>query len=167
VKRTIDQITISELLDVTQAVAFSADPASAYEAVDSILVQRLEHKLFTVLRYVPQTHEVERVYSSHTDLYPIGGRKQNVDSLFGRTVIRDAKPMICHDDADVVANFPDFEKLRGLGVSGMINVPVVWEGSTIGSLNISGEAGQFGDNEIPALTVLAGMLAPVVRRNPA
>jgi hypothetical protein len=164
VRKTIDEITISELVKVTEAVGSSANPKAAYEAVNSILVERLDHKLFTILRYVPQTHEVERVYSSHTDVYPVGGRKQNVDSLFGRTVIRDGKPMICRDDADIVANFPDFETLRGLGVSGMINVPVVWEGRTIGSLNISGKAGQFGDNEIPALTVLAGMLAPVVSR---
>src|SRR4051812_20527035 len=118
-------------MTVTHAVAFPAGTSNAYEAVNEILVQRLDHKLFTILKYVPETHEVERVYSSHPDVYPFGGRKQNVDSLFGRTVIRDAQPMICHDDADVVANFPDFETLRRLGVSGMINIPVVWEGKTI------------------------------------
>ncbi len=64
--------------------------------------------------------------------------------------------------AGLEAGTTDFETLRGLGISGMINIPVIANGVVIGSLNISGEAGQFSEAEIPALTVLANLLAPAL-----
>lgn len=160
----LDQMSMADLADVVRTIAANADPRHAYQTIDATLKTYVGYKLLTVLVCIVAERSVERTYSSNEALYPIGGRKKNLDSPWGRTVVDRAQPLISRDDADIQHYFADFETLRGLGISGMINVPVVADGAVIGSLNISGEAGQFTEADIPALTVLAGLLAPALMR---
>lgn len=130
---------MAELADLVRTIAASADPQNAYRAV-------------------------ERTYSSHEALYPIGGRKKNLDGPWGQKVVDRAEPLISHNDADIKAMFADFETLRSMGISGMINIPIMADGVVIGSVNISGDEGQFSEADVPALTVLANLLAPALQR---
>jgi len=160
----LDQLTMTELADVVRTIGVSGEPRHAYQAIDAVLQKFVGYKLLTVLVCVVAERSVERTYSSNEALYPIGGRKKNLDSAWGRIVVDGAQPLISRNDADIEAIFADFETLRGLGISGMINVPVVAGGSVIGSLNISGDAGQFSEADIPALTVLANLLVPALKQ---
>ena len=157
-------MSMAELADIVRTVAASTDPQHAYRAVDDALQKFVGYKLLTVLVCVVAERSVERTYSSNEALYPIGGRKKNLDTPWGRTVVDRAQPLISRDDADIKEIFADFETLRGLGISGMINVPIVANGLVIGSLNASGDAGQFSDADVPALTVLANLLAPALQQ---
>ena len=153
---------MTELTDIVRTLAANSDPSHAYRTIDAVLEKYVGYKLLTVLVCIVAERSVERTYSSNEALYPIGGRKKNLDSAWGRIVVDAAQPLISRNDRDIEAIFADFETLRGLGISGMINMPVVANGVVIGSLNISGEAGQFGEADIPVLTVLANLLAPAL-----
>lgn len=157
-------MSMADLAEVVRIVAANADPRHAYQAIDAVLQKFVGYKLLTVLVCIVAERSVERTYSSNEALYPIGGRKKNLDSPWGRIVVDRAQPLISRNDADIEEIFADFETLRGLGISGMINIPVVADGVVIGSLNISGDAGQFAEADVPALTVLAGLLAPALQQ---
>ena len=43
-----------------------------------------------------------------------------------------------------------------------MNVPITYDGRTLATMNISGEAGQYGDADIPSARALAALLAPVL-----
>lgn len=158
----LEHLTMTELADIVRTLAANSDPSHAYRTIDAVLEKYVGYKLLTVLVCIVAERSVERTYSSNEALYPIGGRKKNLDSAWGRIVVDAAQPLISRNDRDIEAIFADFETLRGLGISGMINMPVVANGVVIGSLNISGEAGQFGEADIPVLTVLANLLAPAL-----
>lgn len=154
---------MAELADLVRTIAASADPQKAYRAVDAVLQKFVGYKLLTVLACIVADRAVERTYSSHEGLYPIGGRKKNLDGPWGAKVVDQAEPLISHNDADIKNMFADFETLRGMGISGMINIPIMADGLVIGSVNISGDEEQFSEADIPVLTVLASLLAPALQ----
>ena len=54
------------------------DAMDLHSAVDRLLQGMIGHELFTMMRAHEASSHVERIYSSNTKAYPIGGRKQLV-----------------------------------------------------------------------------------------
>ncbi|MFC7698460.1 hypothetical protein ACFQX9_17415, partial [Bradyrhizobium sp. GCM10028915] len=63
-----------DLARVTEA-ARTGPKAAILPVVDEIAQCLLGHRLLTVMRLHAATMELERLYSSHADAYPVGGRK--------------------------------------------------------------------------------------------
>ncbi len=114
-------------------------------------------RLFTVMRYLRASDEVERVYSSDARAYPPGGRKSKRDTDWSRQVLESAEPYFANDEAGIRAAFDDAEKIIALGLGAVINVPVQHAGLVIGTLNFLREAGGF----TPAHRAKAQALAPL------
>ncbi len=140
----------------------AADTTAAYRAIDALAARCFDHRLFTVTRSLHETREVERVYSSHPGVYPVGGRKQKQGTPWGIQVLDRGEPLFCHDRADIERVFADHAVIFGLGIGGMVNVPVLFAGRSVATMNMAHEGDRFSDADLPQLRLLAGLLLPLV-----
>lgn len=155
-------LTVDDVARAMDAIAADPDPQAGFRAVDALVQKAFGHKLLTVLRYLPETVEVERLYSSHPDTYPLGGRKQKQGTAWGEQVLDRGEIYICADPADIERTFSDHALIFGLGVGGMMNVPILFAGRCLGTLNISHEAGRFAQSDAPTARLLASLLVPLL-----
>ena len=139
-----------------------ADPQVAYRELDQLTQRALGHKLLTVLRYIEETAEVERLYSSNLEAYPLAGRKQKKGTLWGERVLDRGEIYIARGSEDIKEAFSDHELIFSLGVSSIMNVPILFGGRCLGTLNISHEAGRFTEADLPTARILAGLLVPLL-----
>jgi GAF domain-containing protein len=117
-------------------------------------------KLFTAMRYL-ESGEVERVYTSNPQAYPLSGRKPRRDTPWSRQVLVRGEPYYANDAAGIRFAFEDAEKLLGLGLGAVINAPVKDGERVLGTLNFLREAGAYRPEHVDlalGLTVQAKKL---------
>ena len=157
---------MSEIIldDVTHVMRLTAGPdrQAAWDAIDALVVRLYDRRLFTALNHLIETAEVERLYSSDTATYPVGGRKQKKDTHWGKKTLDEGELYICHTAADIERTFFDHALIFSLGVGGMVNVPVMLTGRCIASLSISAADDRFSEADAPQLGVIAGLTLPLI-----
>ncbi len=115
---------------------------------------RFGWKLFTVMRYLP-SGEVERVYTSNPEAYPLSGRKPRRDTPWSRQVLVRGEPYYANDAAGIRFAFEDAEKILGLGLGAVMNVPVKSGERVLGTLNFLREAGGYSPDKLKHALALA------------
>lgn len=116
--------------------------------------RRFGWRLFTAMRYLP-SGEVERVYTSDPVAYPLSGRKPRRDTPWSRQVLVRGEPYYANDPAGIRFAFEDAEKILGLGLGAVINVPVKEADRVLGTLNFLREAGGYREENVGQATALA------------
>ena len=124
--------------------------------------QRFGWKLFTAMRYLP-SGEVERVHTSDPQAYPLAGRKPRRDTAWSRQVLVRGEPYYANDEAGIRAAFEDAEKILGLGLGAVINVPVKDGARVLGTLNFLRETGGYRPEDVDEALKIAALARPVFR----
>ena len=73
--RTRSADPLPHLASVAAALGRPGQPGPVFDALERAMGATLGHRLFTILRYHPDLHESERIYSNQPAAYPVGGRK--------------------------------------------------------------------------------------------
>jgi hypothetical protein len=115
---------------------------------------RFGWKLFTAMRYLA-SGEVERVYTSDPEAYPLSGRKPRRDTPWSRQVLVRGEPYYANDAAGIRFAFEDAEKILGLGLGAVMNVPVKAGERVLGTLNFLREAGGYSPDQLEDALALA------------
>src|SRR4051812_24874057 len=123
---------------------------------------RLGWKLFTAMRYLPATDEVERVYTSNAEAYPLGGRKTKRDSAWSRRVLQRGEPYFANGAQGIRNAFDDAERILALGLGAVINVPVRSNERIVGTLNFLREAGGFGPQHVAEAVAFAPLASALL-----
>jgi hypothetical protein len=126
----------------------------SFAAIGEEAQRRFGWKLFTAMRYLP-TREVERVHTSNPDAYPLTGRKPRRDTPWSRQVLVRGEPYYANDAAGIRVAFEDADKILGLGLGAVINVPVKDGERVLGTLNFLREAGGYSPNKVEEAMKLA------------
>jgi hypothetical protein len=142
------------------AAATADTVATRLAAIDGALAAGIGHKLFTVLVLNWAKGENQRYYSNQPAAYPVGGAKPITKS--SASAVLEGQCRFLNDYEDVRGAFFDHELIRSLGCESCVNVPVRWNGKTIGMLNLLHEAGWYTPDDVPALTVFAALAAPAL-----
>jgi GAF domain-containing protein len=150
-------VLINEDIETLSAGA-AKSPAALYEEINRIAIRRLGAGLVTSMRHHAAEQQVERLYSSNTAAYPVGGRKQKRDTAWGRKVLAEHQVLLSAGDEQLKESFDDHATIIGLGLHSCLNVPLVSEGQCIGTLNISRAKAEWSDDEI-ALARALGLAA--------
>jgi GAF domain-containing protein len=132
-----------------------------FQGIDRALGELVGHKLFTILYTSPDAQQVIRLYSNQPDAYPVSGAKKMGPTPWGDLVIKRGQPYIGNTAKDIEWAFFDHELIKSLGCDSVLNVPVVVEGQTLGTLNLLHEAGWYEDKHVPIATPFAYLLAPL------
>jgi hypothetical protein len=122
--------------------------------------RRFGWRLFTAMRYLA-SGEVERVHTSDPVAYPLGGRKPRRDTPWSRQVLVHGEPYYANDAAGIRFAFEDADKILGLGLGAVINVPVTDAERVLGTLNFLREAGGYQPSHIKDALDMALMAKPL------
>jgi GAF domain-containing protein len=124
--------------------------------------RRFGWKLFTAMRYLA-SGEVERVHTSDPAAYPLAGRKPRRDTPWSRQVLVRGEPYYANDAAGIRFAFEDAEKILGLGLGAVMNVPVKEGGRVLGTLNFLRETGGYRPEDLEVAMKLAADAQAVLK----
>jgi hypothetical protein len=147
------------MIDSTQLATLT----EVHEAVRA----ELGVKLFTILAFTDGGQTLHRIYSSHPQQYPVGGRKDVVADVAADWVTRcrdERAPYFGASREDVRRIFTDSALIESLGCGSIINVPIVRDGVCIGALNILDAEGTYGGADIEKAMAIAERAGEIVER---
>jgi transcriptional regulator with GAF, ATPase, and Fis domain len=153
-------LTLADLARLADVSAAAHEPVALYAAVDRLVQEVIGHKLFTLMRVHEASAEVERIYSSNTTAYPVGGRKQKRGTPWSRVVLDRGAVFVARNPDEVREAFADHELIASLGIGAIMNVPLAWNGRRLGTMNVSHEAGWFTEQDAANGRLIASFVTP-------
>lgn len=143
------------------------DADGIFAAVGETTLRLLGPGLLTINAWRPQTSQVVRLWSSDPVAYPVGGSKHKGDTPWARRVLWHAEVFVGEGDAALAEVFDDIATIRGLGLTAVVNVPVVAgreagrrTGPCAGTFNYLAARTQWRPDEVRLLEALAAFLVP-------
>lgn len=158
----IHELTIADLAALTALSTGMHRTHELYEAVDALVQKVIGHRLFTIMRVNEAVMEVERVYSSNTIAYPVGGRKRKRGTAWSRVVLDKGEVFVARTPEEVRETFDDHALMFSLGVGSVMNVPFGFRQRRLGTINISHDAGWFRDHDADDALLIAAFLVPAL-----
>lgn len=137
-------------------------PGATFRAIDEALAAEPGHILFTVLVHHPALRQSERFYSNQPAAYPIGGRKPVTNSPWMQQVVHGGEPYIGNTQADIAAHFFDHALIHSLGCDAILNMPMRWQGETMGTLNLCHQAGHYNESHLSRVRLIAQLALPAL-----
>jgi GAF domain-containing protein len=145
---------------VAAVATMPGQPAALFGSLEAALGAVLGHRLFTLMRYHPGSGDSERVYSTQPGAYPVGGRKPLNPTAWTEQVLRRGQPYLGRTAAEVRAVFPDHALIATLGCGSVLNIPVVWDGRTLGTINLLHEEGWYDARDQAVGLLFAALAVP-------
>jgi|SRR5699024_2054102 len=154
---------LEPLHELAQAAALPGQRDALCHAADQALQTRFGHQLFTLLSFHPESGDVERLYSSRPDVYPLAGRKKMGPTPWGNEVLHQGKAYLGRTFDDIRWAFPDHELITGLKLGCILNRPIAWNGKVLGVLSLlkEGERG-YDEADLEAAAPYAALLLPAL-----
>jgi len=159
-------LTLDDLAKAAEIAA--SDPAgdAVFRAADALAREAVGHLLFTIMRLHVASAEVERVYSSQPEAYPVSGRKPKQGTQWGAQVLDRGEIFLAATPDQVQRVFADHALIFSLGIGAILNVPIRFRGRSLGTMNVCHEAGWFRDADVaPARLIAALLVAPLLAGN--
>jgi GAF domain-containing protein len=143
----------------TELFAQLTDPTIADTAFHDLCAGAIPNQLYSAMRYHPATVEVERIASTMTEIYPVGGRKPKKDTPWGQKVLIDRHINLGNGPDDIRWAFSDHEIILALGLDQVMNVPVILGEQVVGTINYLRAHKPFSVREQAIAQLLAACLA--------
>lgn len=156
------RLAVADLSALAALSAAAHEPRKLHAAIDALVQAVIGHRLFTVLRVDAAGTEVERVYSSNTVAYPVGGRKRKQGTPWSRVVLERGEVFVARTPDEVRDTFDDHALIFSLGIGSIMNVPIGFRGRVLGTMNISHDADWFRDEHAAAGRLIASVLVPAL-----
>jgi hypothetical protein len=148
------------LAAVAAAQGAPGQPGPLFAALDAAMGAAIGHRLFTILVIHPGAGESQRYYSNMPEAYPVGGRKPINQTHWFQKVLGEGVPYIGQTFADIRDVFFDHALIRSLGCESVLNVPVRWNGTSLGTINLLHEARWYAEADIAAARQFAALAVP-------
>jgi len=146
------------IIDLLRTLAEPTQPTRLFVELENVTKSLVGHRLFTLL-YV-DGEEVARIYSSRPEEYPVAGRKLMGPTPWGDHVLKARKPYLGHDKASICWAFFDHALIESMGLGSVINIPVVYGGECIGTMNLLDVEHHYRHEHVTLLPPLAPLLIP-------
>ena len=150
----------SELEACALAMREEADPVAALHAIGDSMNRLIGSRMFTFLRFDFDRFEMERLYCTQPERYPIGARKPMRSGHWSQCVVDRGLVFIASGDAEMRATFGDYAALAELGCTSTMCVPVRYRGRTLGTMNLNGDEGRYGEREAALAQPFATLAVP-------
>lgn len=147
-----DLATLSALLKE------AGQPETVFKAFDAIAKKLVGHELFTLL-YVDGS-EVARIYSNRPQEYPVSGRKPMGPTPWGKHVMDGKKSYLGKDKTGIRWAFFDHELIESMGLGSVINVPAIYDGKVVGTINLLAPEHHYREEHIAPIEAIAPLLVP-------
>ena len=145
-------------LDSCIATLRSGPTNSLFKAIDKATAETVGHKLFTLLYVAPNGKRVKRLYTNMPKEYPVGGYKEVKDTPWHQRVVQEKRAWVGYDAKDIEWAFFDHKLILSLGCESAMNVPVVYGGRLLGTMNLLDEAGHYKETDPARCEPFAALL---------
>lgn len=125
-------------------------PDKAFAALETLTRELVGVKLFTIMTSDTGKRESERVYSSMPDVYPVSGTKPYNETHWSEITLKNKQTFVANTIGDIAKVFDDHELILSLGCESVINVPIIVDGTVIGTINCLHDAGYYTDERVRA-----------------
>jgi hypothetical protein len=115
-------------------------------------------RLFTASVIADAGTSMARIYTTHPEVYPVGGKKTlagDTNPVWLEQVFKGQQAFLGADTEAVRAFFFDSATIESLGCGAIVNVPVVSHGETIGSMNFLAPEGSYDQKSVDAAVKIA------------
>ncbi|MBE9606797.1 GAF domain-containing protein [Acetobacteraceae bacterium H6797] len=146
------------MTDLLPLLAEPGQPETLYRALEAETKRLVGHQLFTLL-YV-DGKDVARVWSSRPAEYPTSGRKTMGETPWGAHVLKGGKPYLGADKQGIRWAFYDHELIESMGLGAVINLPIRYNGETIGTCNMLDAEHAYDEAAVQKVLPLAPLLIP-------
>lgn len=146
------------LAQLATTLAAPGQPLALFGKMEALCKAMVGHELFTLL--YRDGAEVARVYSSRPKEYPVSGRKLMGPTPWGDLVLTNRQPFLGRDKDAIRWAFFDHALIIGMGLGSVINIPVLYDGQAIGTLNLLAPEYHYQQEHVAAVAGLAPMLVP-------
>lgn len=153
-------LTLADIAAAADISASALELDAVFRAVEDLARQAIGFRLFTVMRLHAESQEVERLYSSLPQAYPVSGRKPKQGTPWGARVLDRGEIFVANSPDEVRAAFADYELIFGLGIGAIMNVPVRFRGRSLGTMNICSKAGWFTAADHAPGWLIGSLLVP-------
>ena len=110
------------------------------------------------------TIELQRLWTSNPDAYPVGGRKRKTMTPWTRQLLRGGELFVGEGDAVLREVFDDHARIASLGLHAVLNVPLLEAGRCLATFNVLGSRPQWSPQEQMLVQLLAVLATPWVLR---
>ena len=141
------------------ALAERDQPGATLGALQTIVREEVGAKLFTVMTFDARTGVSQRIHSSHSREYPVSGAKPLSVGLWSRTVIDERRIFVANTIEGIAEVFSDHELIRSLGCESVVNLPVVFAGGVVGTINMLDGPGHYTPERVARIERLAPFAA--------
>jgi transcriptional regulator with GAF, ATPase, and Fis domain len=141
-------------------------PQTLFKIIDRATKALVGHRLFTIL--LVDGDQVERLHSNRPDEEPVGGRKPMGSTPWGELVLKRREPFLGTDMEAIRWAFSNHESIKAKGMGSVINIPIVYDAETIGTMNLLDAEHHYKPDDVSKVHCLASLLIPAmmaVRRN--
>jgi hypothetical protein len=129
-----------------------------FKAIDRALAGTVGHKLFTLLYVAPNKLRVKRLYTNMPNEYPVGGYKEIKSTPWHKRVVEERRAWVGYNAKDIEWAFFDHELIKSLGCESAMNVPVVYSGRLLGTMNLLDAAGHYKESDVAKCEPYAALL---------
>jgi GAF domain-containing protein len=150
-------LTPEQVARLAAAAASADQPGTLLQAIEGVGAATIGQSLFTAMRFDEAAMEVERLYSSDPQAYPVGGRKRKRETAWGMHVLIGRRVFVGEGEEAIRSAFDDHPLILGLGLRSVVNVPVVAGGRCRGTLNFLCKRPTLSQSDV----ALAGLLSLV------
>ena len=140
----------------------AGQPDATFSAVGEVLMRHVGYGLYTITHVLPGGREVERLHSTNHAAYAVGGRKPVQQNAFRDQLFGAQKAFLGRKPADFAPYFPDHEFIVSLGLGSVINVPLIFDGAALGSVNILDREDAYDEAHVDKATAIARMVVPAL-----
>lgn len=134
---------MTEWIEFATAIAAPGDLEPAFEALWQLTDHEIGAPLFTVMTFDQDTRLSTRIWSSMPEAYPPQGTKPLPESDWADLVLGQQKPFVANSIEEIAGHFADHELIQSLGCESCLNLPVVYGGRVLGTLNCLDVAGHY------------------------
>jgi hypothetical protein len=157
-------------LDACIAAVRSGPVEAIFEAVERGTADVVGHRLFTLLYVAPNGKRVKRMYSNMPREYPVGGYKEIRETAWHRQILGQKKPWVGYDRKDIQWAYFDHELIVSLGCESAMNIPVLYNGRLLGTMNLLDAAGRYRETDPvkcePFAALLVGPFLDAIAADP-
>lgn len=124
---------------LSRAIANAAQrgqPELLFRSMDKAFATVIRHHLFTLLVIDEKSSEAQRVYTSDSENFPIGGRKQMAKTPWAEWAIDGRRGWVGRNAADMRWAYPDHELIASIGLTSARNLPVIYDDCFLGTINL-------------------------------
>ena len=151
------------LRDCAAAAAMPGQPGATLAALEVATARAIGHRLFTVMRHDAAGGRNRRVHTSDAGAYPVSGFKAvNWDHPWTRHVLVEGRAWVGRDAGDIAWAYPDHDKIASMGLASAMNLPVRWNGRTLGTVNLLHDAGFYTSPDAETGLVFAALAVPAL-----